>query len=70
MAAIVHTSYFIGSIKFDKENIMNVSYNTLQVYDRFTIEHLPLCQRTTLTIKIYCSKLYIATKFENGSFSG
>jgi hypothetical protein len=29
------------------------------IYDRFTMEHFRLRQRITLTIKIYCSRLYI-----------
>jgi hypothetical protein len=27
-------------------------------YARFTLEHFPLCQRMTLTTKIYCSRQY------------
>jgi hypothetical protein len=29
------------------------------IYDCFTMEHFRLRQRMTLTIKIYCSRLYI-----------
>jgi hypothetical protein len=29
------------------------------IYDCFTMEHFRLSQRMTLTIKIYCSRLYI-----------
>jgi hypothetical protein len=29
------------------------------IYDCFTMEHLELRQRMTLTIKIYCSRLYV-----------
>jgi hypothetical protein len=31
-------------------------------YDCFTMEHFRLRQRMTLTIKIYCSRLYINVK--------
>jgi hypothetical protein len=29
------------------------------IYDCFTMEHFRLRQRMTLTIKIYCSRLYV-----------
>jgi hypothetical protein len=29
------------------------------IYDCFTMEHFRLRQRMTLTIKIYCSRLYL-----------
>jgi hypothetical protein len=31
------------------------------IYDCFTMEHFRVRQRTTLTIKIYCSRLYLRT---------
>jgi hypothetical protein len=39
-------------------NAMVIGYD---VDDRFTMEHFPLHQRVTLTTKIYCSRLYIAS---------
>jgi hypothetical protein len=41
-----------------------MSYNMMigyDIYDCFTMEHFRLRQRMTLTTKIYCSRLYIAT---------
>jgi hypothetical protein len=38
-----------------------MSYNMMigyDIYDCFTMEHFLLRQRMTLTIKIYCSRLY------------
>jgi hypothetical protein len=38
-----------------------MSYNMMigyDIYDCFTMEHFRLRQRMTLTIKIYCSRLY------------
>jgi hypothetical protein len=32
------------------------------IYDCFTMEHFRLRQKMTLTTKIYCSQLYVATK--------
>jgi hypothetical protein len=43
------------------EKKMTMSYNVMigyDIYDCFTMEHFRLCQRMTLTIKIYCSRLY------------
>jgi hypothetical protein len=42
-----------------------MSYNVVigyDIYDCFTMEHFRLRQRMTLTIKIYCSRLYIIKK--------
>jgi hypothetical protein len=39
-----------------------MSYNMVigyDIYDCFTMEHFRLRQRMTLTIKIYCSRLYV-----------
>jgi hypothetical protein len=39
-----------------------MSYNMMighDIYDCFTMKHFRLRQRMTLTIKIYCSRLYI-----------
>jgi hypothetical protein len=39
-----------------------MSYNVMigyDIYDCFTMEHFRLRQRMTLTIKIYCSRLYM-----------
>jgi hypothetical protein len=39
-----------------------MSYNIMigyDIYDCFTMEHFRLCQRMTLTTKIYCSRLYM-----------
>jgi hypothetical protein len=39
-----------------------MSYNMMvgyDIYDCFTMEHFQLRQKMTLTIKIYCSRLYI-----------
>jgi hypothetical protein len=38
-----------------------MSYNMMigyDIYDSFTMQHFRLRQRMTLTIKIYCSRLY------------
>jgi hypothetical protein len=43
---------------------MMVGYD---VYDCFTMEHFRLRQRMTLTIKIYCSRLYIQSAQKCGS---
>jgi hypothetical protein len=40
-----------------------MSYNMMigyDIYDCFTMEHFRLRQRMTLTINIYCSRLYIS----------
>jgi hypothetical protein len=39
--------------------IINVIQHDDDIYDCFTMEHFRLRQRMTLTIKIYCSRLYI-----------
>jgi hypothetical protein len=47
--------------KNEKKKLQLMSYNMMidyDIYDRFTMEHFPLRQRMTLTIKIYCSRLY------------
>jgi hypothetical protein len=41
-----------------------MSYNMMigyDIYDRFTMEQFRLRQRMTLTTKIYCSRLYLAS---------
>jgi hypothetical protein len=35
------------------------------IYNCFTTEHFQLRQRMTLTIKIYCSRLYLLTYNKN-----
>jgi hypothetical protein len=43
-----------------------MSYNVMigyDIYDCFTVEHFRLRQRMTLTIKIYCSRLYMLLQF-------
>jgi hypothetical protein len=43
----------------NEKKITLMSYNMMigyDIYDRFTMEHLRLCQRMTLTTKIYCSR--------------
>jgi hypothetical protein len=45
-----------------QKKLQLMSYNMMKgydIYDCFTIEHFRLRQRMTLTIKIYCSRLYI-----------
>jgi hypothetical protein len=39
------------------------------IYDCFTMEHFRLRQRMTLTIKIYCSRLYILFYFYSNLFA-
>jgi hypothetical protein len=42
---------------------MTMSCNMMigyDIYDCFTMEHFRLRQRMTLTIKIYCSRLYLS----------
>jgi hypothetical protein len=42
-----------------------MSYNVMigyDIYDCFTMEHFRLRQRMTLTIKIYCLRLYLFIK--------
>jgi hypothetical protein len=49
-----------------------MSYNMMigyDMYDCFTMEHFRLRQRMTLTIKIYCSRLYAKSKSVLSVFS-
>jgi hypothetical protein len=39
-----------------KRQKIEIGYN---IYDCFAMEHFRLCQRMTLTTKIYCSRLYL-----------
>jgi hypothetical protein len=44
-----------------RKKLQLISYNMMigyDIYDCFTMEHFRLRQRMTLTIKIYCSRLY------------
>jgi hypothetical protein len=46
-----------------EKKLQLMSYNMMigydDIYDCFTMEHFRLRQKMTLTIKIYCSRLYI-----------
>jgi hypothetical protein len=44
--------------KIEKKMTINVIQHD-DIYDCFTMEHFRLRQRMTLTIKIYCLRLYI-----------
>jgi hypothetical protein len=46
----------------NEKKLQLMSYNMMigyDIYDCFTMEHLRLHQRMTLTTKMYCSRLYI-----------
>jgi hypothetical protein len=48
--------------KIEKKVTINVIQHDdrfYDIYDCFTMEHFRLRQRMTLTIKIYCSRLYL-----------
>jgi hypothetical protein len=44
------------------EKKMTMSYNMMigyDIYDHFTMEHFPMCQRMILTTSFFCSRQYI-----------
>jgi hypothetical protein len=49
-----------------------MSYNMMigyDIYDCFTMEDFQLRQRMTLTIKIYCSRLYLIVMDRSNTFN-